>query len=523
MTNDLALGFDDGAARHDSRPLDLLRSPAQAALWLRQRVTGTLCADSRTIEPGDGLLAWPGAHSDARTHVRDALAAGARACLVETQGLEAFDFGPSAMDSIASYAGLKQAAGPIASAYFEQPSAKLDMLAITGTNGKTSTAWWLAQALSDAALARPGPCAVVGTLGIGRPPHVQSSGLTSPDPVLLHKSLRALQVDGCSACAIEASSVGLAERRLDGLLIKVAVFTNFTQDHLDYHGSMQAYWQAKAELFRWPGLVAAVVNIDDAKGQELAADLAGTGIDLWTYSALGEARLRASAVQHGAPGLNFTVSEGAQSLPLHTALAGQFNVSNLLAVLGSMRALGIPLEAALQACTALQSVPGRMEWVSERYQPLAVVDYAHTPDALEKALAGLRPLATQRGGALWCVFGCGGNRDASKRPLMAAAAAKGADHIVLTSDNPRMEDPQAILDQVLQGFTPAQRGRLQVRSQRDQAILQTILNAAPADVVLIAGKGHEDYQEIRGQRLPFSDREQARQALRKRALQGRTP
>lgn len=513
-------GLSGSASGHAAQALSLLVSPTQAAQWLRQRVQGNLSADSRTVAPGDGLLAWPGTRSDARTHVRAALAAGARACLVEAHGVESFDFGPDAQNSVASYLGLKQAAGPIASAYFEEPSAKLDVLAVTGTNGKTSTAWWLAHALSSAAVARPGPCAVVGTLGIGRPPQVQSNGLTSPDPVLLHKSLYTLQRGGCSALAIEASSVGLAERRLDGLRIKVALFTNFTQDHLDYHGSMDAYWEAKAELFRWPGLTAAVVNIDDAKGRTLATDLARSGIDLWTYSAQGAARLRASAVQHDAPGLSFTVSEGSQSLPLQTELAGQFNVSNLLAVIGGMRALGITLDAALQACAALQSVPGRMEWISEPNQPLAVVDYAHTPDALEKALAGLRPLAQQRGGALWCVFGCGGNRDAGKRPLMAAAAAQGADHIVLTSDNPRMEDPQAIIDQVLQGFTPMQLNRLQVQSRREQAIAQTMRNAAPADVVLIAGKGHEDYQEVGAQRLPFSDREHARQALRQRTLGG---
>ncbi len=516
--------MNHGAANHASpAPLQALQplgTPAQAAQWLREHVSGTLCADSRKLAAGDGFLAWPGATSDARQHVRDALAAGASACLVEAQGVEAFGFevdaGPGGQSSIASYCGLKHDAGPIASAYFDQPSAQLDMLAITGTNGKTSTAWWLAQALSSESAGRTGPCAVVGTLGIGRPPHVAASGLTSPDPVLLQKSLRAMLDEGFSACAIEASSVGLAERRLDGLRVRVAVFTNFTQDHLDYHGSMDAYWLAKAELFRWPGLAAAVVNLDDAKGQALAADLAGSGVDLWTYSCAKPARLHASAIRHEDQGLRFSLSEGAQSGELSTVLAGRFNVSNLLAVLATMRALGLPLERALRACEALEPVPGRMEWVREDGQPLAVVDYAHTPDALEKALAGLRPLAEQRGGRLWCVFGCGGNRDSHKRPLMAAAAAQGADQVVVTSDNPRFESAQAIIDQIVQGFTSSQLGHVQVQSDRALAIEQTLMWAEPTDVVLLAGKGHEMYQETAGQRLAFSDRIHAALALRKR-------
>jgi UDP-N-acetylmuramyl-tripeptide synthetase len=520
MTNDLACGVDDGASRHDRPALRRLGSPAQAAQWLRERVSGALCADSRKLAAGDGFLAWPGATSDARRHVRDALAAGASACLVEAKGVDAFGFeaelGPGGQDSIASYLALKQDAGPIASAYFDTPSAQLDMLAVTGTNGKTSTAWWLAQALSGDSAGRAGPCAVIGTLGIGRPPLVAASGLTSPDPVLLHRSLRSMLDEGCSACAIEASSVGLAERRLDGLRVKVAVFTNFTQDHLDYHGSMERYWQAKAELFRWPGLAAAVVNLDDTKGEALAADLAGSGVDLWTYSCARPARLQASAITHAAQGLRFSVSEGAQTGELRTVLAGQFNVSNLLAVLATMRALGLPLDRALSACEALEPVPGRMEWVREDGQPLAVVDYAHTPDALEKVLAGLRPTAEQRGGRLWCVFGCGGNRDALKRPLMAAAAAALADQVVVTSDNPRLESAQSIIVQILQGFAPSQMDRVRVQGDRALAIEQTLMSAEPADVVLLAGKGHEQFQESGDQRVAFSDRVQAALALRKR-------
>ncbi|MGH8822011.1 MAG: Mur ligase family protein, partial [Rhodoferax sp.] len=242
-----------------------LSTPVEATRWLRSRVRGTLQADSRLVASGDGFIAWPGAATDGRRYVAAALAQGAAACLVEQSGVEAFDFEG---DAVASYAGLKAATGPIAAAYFEAPTRELDVLAVTGTNGKTSIAWWLAQSLSNVKHPESIPCGLVGTLGIGRPPRVEFNGLTTPDPVLLQKHFRRFVDEGLSACAIEASSIGLAERRLDGTRIRVALFSNLTQDHLDYHGSMQAYWQAKAELFRWPGLQAAVVNVDDAHGAE---------------------------------------------------------------------------------------------------------------------------------------------------------------------------------------------------------------------------------------------------------------
>ena len=244
-----------------------LHSPQEAAQWLRGRVTGTLHCDSRKIGAGDGFIAWPGAATDGRKHVHAALAQGATACLVEREGVEAYDF---ATAEISAYPQLKAATGPIAAAYFDAPTEQLDVLAITGTNGKTSTAWWLAQALSNLE-PQAIPCGLIGTLGTGRPPHVEFIGLTTPDPVLLQRQFRRFLDEGVKACAIEASSVGIVERRLDGTRIRVAVFTNFTQDHLDYHESMEAYWQAKAELFRWPGLQAAVVNLDDEKGRAAVA------------------------------------------------------------------------------------------------------------------------------------------------------------------------------------------------------------------------------------------------------------
>ncbi len=485
-----------------------LDTPLQAAQWLRERVTGALQADSRRIGLGDGFIAWPGAATDGRKYVPAAMAQGAAACLVEKSGADAWGFSG---DTVALYAQLKAATGPIAAAYYEDPSEQLDVLAVTGTNGKTSTAWWLAQALSAVQSPAPIPCAVVGTLGTGVPPRVEFNGLTTPDPVLLQRQFRRFLDGGLRACAIEASSIGIVERRLDGTRIRVAIFTNFTQDHLDYHGSMQAYWEAKAELFRWPGLRAAVVNLDDARGASLAASLQDGGLDLWTVSCDRPARLTARGIGYDTQGLCFTVCEGDETHVLQTQLVGQYNVSNLLGVMAAMRALGVPLAAAVQACGGLLPVPGRMERIAVDGQPLVAVDYAHTPDALDKALTALRPLARQRGGTLWCVFGCGGNRDTTKRPLMAAVAEKNADRVVVTSDNPRGEKPEAIISQILLGLSHDR--CVQVQADRALAIAQTLADAASADVVLIAGKGHEDYQEIDGVKLPFSDMEHARAAL----------
>jgi len=485
-----------------------LDSPQQAADWLAAHVSGTLHCDSRKVGAGDGFIAWPGAATDGRKHVSVALAQGAVACLVEREGVEAFGFDSPA---IASYANLKPATALIAAHYYGHPTRELDVLAVTGTNGKTSTAWWLAQALSHAGK----PCGVIGTLGAGRPPNVESTGLTTPDPVLLQRHFRSFVQEGLKACAIEASSIGIVERRMDGMQVRVAIFTNFTQDHLDYHGTMDAYWQAKAELFRWPGLQAAVLNVDDEKGAQLADELQGRGLDLWSVSCGRQARLRALDIGYGTEGLRFRVTENGASHLLDTQLIGHYNVSNLLGVIGAMRAMGVSLEAAVQACRHLLPVPGRMERIQLPGKPLVAVDYAHTPDALDKALQAIRPLAEQRGGKLWCVFGCGGDRDPVKRPLMAAVAEKNSDHVVVTSDNPRHEKPEAIICQVLLGLS--HRDCVEVQVDRARAIAETVQAAAPGDVVLIAGKGHEDYQEIAGEKHPFSDQQHARRALEARA------
>jgi UDP-N-acetylmuramoyl-L-alanyl-D-glutamate--2,6-diaminopimelate ligase len=496
-----------------------LKSPEAAARWLQEWTpSGRLCTDSREVGAGDAFIAWPGYAKDARQFVAGALAAGAATCLVEEQGVAEFGFSDA---RVAALPDLKARCGEIAAAFYGQPSERLDVLAVTGTNGKTSSAWWIAQALS--LLGRP--CGLVGTLGVGRPPlpgaasgaAIQATGLTTPDPVRLQQAFRQMADEGLSACAIEASSIGIVEQRLAGTRIKVALFTNFTQDHLDYHGGMDAYWVAKRRLFDWPGLQAAVINADDAQGAGLAAELAGGALDVWTYGLnRRDVRLAAEDLRHEAQGLAFTLREGEQTVALQTGLIGDYNVANLLGVIAGLRALGLALADIAAVAARVTPVPGRMQRVGNGQElPQLVVDYAHTPDALEKALLALQPLAAARGGRLQLVFGCGGNRDPGKRPLMGAIAARLAAQVLLTSDNPRHEDPQAILADIAAGL-PAGTAH-QVVADRAQAIVQAVRQAGARDVVLIAGKGHEDYQEVAGERRAFSDVQAARAALIERA------
>jgi UDP-N-acetylmuramoyl-L-alanyl-D-glutamate--2,6-diaminopimelate ligase len=494
-----------------------LKSPEAAARWLRSWVTGTLTTDSRKLRPGDAFIAWPGQAVDGRRFVPAALAAGATTCIVEREGLEALGFDDA---RIASLPGLKAEAGVIADAFFDHPSAALDMLAVTGTNGKSSTAWWCAQALT--LLGRR--AGIVGTLGIGEPPlegreaRIEFTGLTTPDPVRLHAELQHFVAKGFAACAIEASSIGIEEQRLAGVRLTLAIFTNFTRDHLDYHGSMAAYWDAKRKLFAWPGLRAAVVNVDDERGASLAHDLAqplAHPLDVWTVAADRPARLRATDIGYADGGLVFTLNEGSEQQAVRTTLIGDYNVHNLLGVMAALRALGVTLADAAAVAPRLSAVPGRMQRVGDGADvPQLVVDYAHTPDALDKVLAALRPLAAARGGRLVAVFGCGGDRDATKRPLMGAIAARGADRVVVTSDNPRSENPQAIVEAIVAGID--ERSRVEVVVDRRLAIAQAVAEASPRDVVVLAGKGHEDYQEVAGVRHPFSDVDEATQALMQR-------
>ena len=514
-------------------PLTRLKSPAAAARWLKSWVTGTLRTDSRAIQPGDGFIAWPGYANDGRAFVASALAAGAATCLVEEKEVDPFGFEDA---RIATLKNMKAATGQIAAAFFDEPSQALRVVATTGTNGKTSTAWWTSQTLNLLGK-RAG---FVGTLGVGVPPlpmpvatgdstqdwTIKATGLTTPDPVLLQAAFRRMADDGFTACAIEASSIGIVEQRLAGTRIEVALFTNFTRDHLDYHGSMDNYWAAKRLLFGWVGLRSAVINIDDDAGALLADELRRGQIDSWTYSTRADsgARLIAEDIGYTDGGLSFTLVEDvavggrARREPVTTTLIGDYNVHNLLAVIGGLRAQGVMMADAARVAGLVTPVPGRMQRVAAGAigQPEVVVDYAHTPDALEKVVAALRPLATARGGKLVCVFGCGGDRDATKRPLMGEIAARLADQAVVTSDNPRTEDPAKIVDQIAVG---AFDGNPIVKIvDRREAIAKVLADAGPNDVVLVAGKGHEDYQEVNGVRHPFSDVEEALIGLKKRGL-----
>ena len=523
-----------------------LESVAAAVAWLVGRGARALGADSRRVAPGDAFIAWPGHSVDGRQFVAPALAAGAVACLVEADGVSALEAGWAADAPVAAFAGLKAATGAIAGGFMANPSERLDVIAVTGTNGKTSTAWWFAQAMH--ALGRR--CGVIGTLGIGEPPSPAASGspdpadaanaanatnpanaadapagivptgMTTPDPVAVQAGFKRFADAGFDACAIEATSIGLAEHRLAGTQIRVALFTNFTQDHLDYHGTMEAYWHAKAALFAWPGLQAAVLNLDDPRGAELACRLQNGPVDVWTYSTTGAARLRAASIRYAGAGLRFDVHEDGACATVSTPLIGGYNASNLLAAIGGLRALGVSLADAAAACAGLTPVPGRMQRVAcERAGPHVVVDYAHTPDALEKALVALQPFTDERGGKLWCVFGCGGNRDAGKRPRMGALAQRLAHQVIVTSDNPRNEAPAFILLQIVAGL-PGHQERVKVIEDRRSAIAHAVRNAAARDVILIAGKGHEAYQEIRGVKHPFSDVDEARAALARRPAAG---
>ena len=485
--------------------LTRLKSPDAAARWLTEWCTGTLRTDSRHVQPGDAFIAWPGYARDGREYVAAALAAGAATCLVEDGDVERFGF----VDArVASLPGLKARTGEIAAAFFGKPTDTLDVIAVTGTNGKTSSAWWIAQA--SAQLAKR--CGVVGTLGIGEPPRLEYNGLTTPDPVLLQAAFARMRDQGFAACAIEASSIGIVEGRLAGSAVRVAVFTNFTQDHLDYHGTMDAYWAAKRALFSFPGLRAAVVNLDDPKGPALAAEL--SALDVWTTGVEHTgARLSARGLHYTGEGLAFTLHEGSEAVAVQTGLIGDYNAANLLGVAGALRAQGHALADVARALARVTPVPGRMQRVGNgRELPQVVVDYAHTPDALDKALSALQGLAKARGGELVCVFGCGGDRDRGKRPQMGAIAARLAGRVVITTDNPRTEAPAQILADIAAAAPAAL-----VIEAREEAIRVAIAQAGARDIVLVAGKGHEDYQEVNGVRRPFSDVGEARAALLERA------
>ncbi|WP_284155338.1 UDP-N-acetylmuramoyl-L-alanyl-D-glutamate--2,6-diaminopimelate ligase [Sulfuricystis multivorans] len=382
------------------------------------------------------------------------------------------------------------------------------MVGVTGTNGKTSVTQWIAQALTLGGR----KCAIVGTLGNGFPGALVPGPNTTPGAHVLREFLPECVRQGAQACAMEVSSIGLHQNRVAGLRFDVAVFTNLTRDHLEYHGTMAAYAAEKAKLFDWPGLSCAVLNLDDPFGRELAAKLAGRVPTIgYTLGDEGGADrvLRAMGLTETASGLAFSVD----GVAIFAPVIGRFNASNLLAVIGTLLAAGMPLPTIAAALAQITAPPGRMQPLGGGPDdPLVIVDYAHSPDALEKVLTTLRGTANARGGRLVCVFGCGGERDPGKRPQMGKIAEALADRVVVTSDNPRGEEPLMIIDQIVAGM----RSQPVIEPDRARAVAATLAAAAPNDVILIAGKGHEPHQEINGARIPFSDIECAKSALARR-------
>lgn len=473
---------------------DLAQVPANADI----RVTG-VALDSRRVQPGDVFLAYRGRRHDGRHHIAEALKAGAVAVVVEDALPEALVRRNAAAVAVPA---LAQRTGDIAARFYGHPSRSLELIGITGTNGKTSVASYLAQALSDTDT----ECGLFGTLGYGVVGDLQPALTTTPDPVTLQQTLARLRDRGVRHAVMEVSSHALDQGRVNGVNFAIAVFTNLSRDHLDYHSDLAAYSAAKRRLFEWPGLRHGLINCDDAFGREL---LAGNKGQMLAYSLEStQADLYARVSRPGRARLQLDVATPWGNGRCTAGLSGRFNASNLLAALGVLCLLDIPLAEALTRLARVRPPPGRMQVLGGNGWPLVVVDYAHTPEALAQALMALRDECV---GRLWCVFGCGGDRDAGKRPLMGAAAEHHADRLVITSDNPRSERPEAIIGAIRAGLTAPDQAIVEV--DRRRAIGQAIGLARADDIILIAGKGHESYQEIGGIRYPFSDQQVVQASL----------
>jgi len=463
-----------------------------------------ITADSRRVEPGVAFAAYPGAAADGRAFIDDALARGTAGVLWDPH-----DFQWNAQWSAPNVPvpDLRHAVGHVADFLYGSPSQALWMVGVTGTNGKTSCAHWIAHALERCGRR----AAILGTLGNGLVGALAPASHTTPDACVLHELLAQLRHAGAQAVAMEVSSHGLDQGRVSGVAFDVALFTNLSRDHLDYHGTMAAYGAAKARLFAWPGLRTIVVNADDEFGRSVIDDARRRGQHVITYGLSG-ADISATGIAMGRDGLMLELATPRGSGRIQTQVVGAFNASNLLGVLGVLLASDVPLDCALQALCEVAPPAGRMQRLGGGDAPLVVIDYAHTPDALEKALTALRP-AVAPGHGLAVVFGCGGDRDKGKRPQMGRVAASLADRVIVTNDNPRSEEPQAIAQAIVQGIHETGNRRYRVELDRAAAIALALEQAHPGDVVLIAGKGHEPYQEIAGRRLPFSDLAVARRAL----------
>ena len=491
--------------------------------WLRQTApTAQLSADSRSISPGDVFFAVKAHHGDGRHYIRNAIANGAVAVVYEAND---YAWDVAITTPHLAVADLQKQLGYIASAWYNVPDAGMFSIAVTGTNGKTSCTQWLAKALS----LNKCDSAVIGTLGVGIYKNgtlgsLSETGFTTPDALNLQRGLVRMQEDGAQALAIEASSIGLEQGRLYGLHIDTALLTNLTRDHLDYHGDMAHYAAAKSALFDWPGLSTAVINLDDPFGQTLLKELRQKypSLKLIAYSLHqkdneGVDLLSASNLKTSHTGTSFHLESPFGSGLVKTQLIGQFNVSNILGVIAVLLSKGLSFAKVVATIEKLTPVPGRMQLLGTAGHVMVVIDYAHTPDALEKTLEALRQVAQERQGKLWCVFGCGGDRDPGKRPQMGKIA-ENADHVVVTSDNPRSENPTTIIQDIVAGMST----QAHVVEDRANAILYAIKHAGHQDVVLLAGKGHETYQDILGKKWPFSDEEHAALALATVATSGNT-
>lgn len=494
--------------------IDDLMSNEDLIVLLRRTVQSGAhwSADSRRVSRGDVFVATPGIRGDGRDFIAAAIARGASAVLRHVEDgkewqSEAFEI------PVFCVMDLKARLGVLADLWYGSPSSDMTVIAVTGTNGKTSCVDWISQALRGARQ----QIGIIGTLGVVFPDgHLVEGQLTTPDVIAVHQTLAALRDAGASYVAMEASSIGLDQGRLDGVRIRIAGYTNLSRDHLDYHKTMQAYENAKARLFSWPGLQFAVVNLDDPVGVRLSQQ---ASCEVLTYSLSNQAdsaTLTASEIESKADGKTFLLKAKGKQEQIQSRVLGNHNVANLLCVSGVLLALGWDLSNISAAMTEFKPVDGRLEHVnpllSSESVPAVVVDYAHTPDALERVLRTLRPLAQSRQGKLWCVFGCGGNRDAGKRPIMGAVAQRLADQVIVTSDNPRDESPAAIVSAIIADL-PGTAHNVRMIEDRAQAILHAVLSADAADVILIAGKGHETYQETRGVRIAFDDRQWAQAAF----------
>ena len=459
----------------------------------------SITTDSRKVQPGSLFLAYPGEASDGRAYIADAIKNGASAVIWDS---EKFAWNPDWKIENIAMKNLRSKSGNIANQFYKAPSEKLWMIGVTGTNGKTSITQWISQCFNY--LQRK--TAVIGTLGNGLPNQLTETSNTTPDAVLLQSMLADYVQQQVEIVAMEVSSHGLHQGRVRAINFDVAVLSNLTRDHLDYHKTFEAYAAAKRSLFEYSCLKCAVLNCEDPFGQALEQDLKKAGKAILTYG-IERGDVQAVDVRFENTYFTFNATTPFGSAPVKVNLVGRFNVYNVLAVLATLLTSKISLADAIEAISHIKSAKGRMEMLGGNSLPLVVVDYAHTPDALEKVLETLKAQASAK---LICIFGCGGNRDKGKRPEMGKVATRLADAVVVTSDNPRDEAPEAIIEEIVKGM----RNNFMVEQDRAKAILVGILSAKPSDIVLIAGKGHEEYQEVKGKRHHFSDIEQAKDVLK---------